>query len=171
MGRVLTLGLRRTRTRKGGRACFNASSEVLISGNPVHSRSGPEPVYVLHLQLKALAFGVKATRQDQQKTRLEVVEQVRRAYYCAVVHAQSALDSLEASLPYCDESKRLAAENPNRETILASDFLGVDAQLLKTQNAVSDAKDQAASASERLNDLIGPDIYTQFRSHPAMTRS
>jgi outer membrane protein TolC len=118
--------------------------------------------YRLHLQLKALAFGLEATRQDQQKTRLEIVDQVRRAYY-TVVQAQSALDSIEASLPYYEESKRLAAENLNRETILASDLLGADAQLLKTQNAVSDAKDQFATASERLNDLMGRDIHAQFR--------
>ena len=118
--------------------------------------------YGLHLQLKALAFGAEATRQDQQKTRLEIVDQVRRAYY-AVVQAQSALDSLEASLPWYEESKRLAAENLNGETILASDLLDADAQLPKPQNAVSDAKDQVASASERLNDLMGRDIHTQFR--------
>ena len=118
--------------------------------------------YRLHLQLKALAFGVEATRQDQQKTRLEIVDQVRRAYY-TLVRAQSTLDSLEASLPYYKESKRLASENLKRETVLASDLLGADAQLLKTQNAVSDAGDQVASASEKLNDLMGRDIHTRFR--------
>jgi outer membrane protein TolC len=66
--------------------------------------------YQLHLQLKALALGLEGTRQDQVKTRLEVVDQVRRAYY-AVVEAQSALDSLQASLPYYRESHRLAAVN------------------------------------------------------------
>jgi hypothetical protein len=39
----------------------------------------------------------------------------------------------------------------------------VDAQLLKTQNAVNDVKDQVVSAIERLNDLMGRDIYAQFR--------
>jgi outer membrane protein TolC len=118
--------------------------------------------YRLHLQLKALSLGLQATQQEQEKTRLEVIDQVRRAYY-AVVQAQSGLDSLEASLPYYRESKRLASENLRRETILESDLLGADAQLLKTQNAVSDAKDQFAAASEKLNDLIGRDIHVQFR--------
>ncbi|MBV9677630.1 MAG: TolC family protein, partial [Acidobacteriaceae bacterium] len=118
--------------------------------------------YRIHLQLKALALGVAATRQEEQKTRLEVVDQVRRAYY-TVTQAQSALDSLEASLPYYEESKRLAHENRNRETILESDLLGADAQLLKIQNAISDSKDQVATASERLNDLMGRDIHTPFR--------
>jgi outer membrane protein TolC len=118
--------------------------------------------YRLHLQLKALSLGLQATQQEQEKTRLEVIDQVRRAYY-AVVQAQSGLDSLEASLPYHRESKRLASENLRRETILESDLLGADAQLLKTQNAVSDAKDQFAAASEKLNDLIGRDIHVQFR--------
>jgi outer membrane protein TolC len=118
--------------------------------------------YKLHLQLKALALGVEATRRDQEKTRLEVVNQIRQAYY-TVVQAQSALESLAASLPYYQESKRLAGENLKRETILESDLLGADAQLLKTRNAVSDAKDQVATASEKLNDLMGRDIHTLFR--------
>ena len=112
--------------------------------------------------MKALALGLEGTRQDQEKTRLEVVDQVRRAYY-AVVEAQSALDSLQASLPYYQESHRLALENRGKETILESDLLNADAQLLKIQNAISDASDRVASASERLNDLMGRDIHTQFR--------
>jgi outer membrane protein TolC len=118
--------------------------------------------YQLHLQLKALELGLAGSRQDQEKTRLEVVDQVRRAYY-AVVEAQSALDSLQASLPYYQESHRLALENCGKETILESDLLNADAQLLKIQNAISDASDRVASASERLNDLMGRDIHTQFR--------
>jgi outer membrane protein TolC len=118
--------------------------------------------YQLHLQLKALDLGLKGTRQDQEKTRLEVVDQVRRAYY-AVVEAQSALDSLQASLPYYQESHRLALTNRGKETILESDLLNADAQLLKVQSAISDAGDSVASASEQLNDLMGRDIHTQFR--------
>lgn len=118
--------------------------------------------YQLHLQLKALALGLEGTRQDQEKARFEVVDQVRRAYY-AVVEAQSALESLQASLPYYQESHRLASENRGKETILESDLLNADAQLLKIQNAISDANDGVASASERLNDLMGRDVHTQFQ--------
>jgi outer membrane protein TolC len=118
--------------------------------------------YQLHLQLKALELGLDGTRQNQAKTRLEVVDQVRRAYY-AVVEAQSALDSLQASLPYYQESRRLASENRGKETILESDLLNANAQFLKIQNAISDASDRVASVSEKLNDLMGRDIHTQFR--------
>jgi outer membrane protein TolC len=118
--------------------------------------------YQLHLQLKALALGLEGTRQDQEKTRQEVVDQVRRAYY-SIVETQSVLDSLQASLPYYEESHRLALENRGKETILESDLLNARAQLLKTQNAISDETDRLASASEKLNDLMGRDIHTQFR--------
>ena len=118
--------------------------------------------YQLHLQLKALALGLEGTRQDQEKTRQDVVDQVRRAYY-AVVETQSVLDSLQASLPYYEESHRLASENRGKETTLESDLLNAGAQLLKTQNAIADATDRVASASEKLNDLMGRDIHTQFR--------
>lgn len=118
--------------------------------------------YQLHLQLKALALGLEGTRQDQEKTRQEVVDQVRRAYY-SVIETQSVLDSLQASLPYYEESHRLALANRGKETILESDLLNAGAQLLKTQNAISDAMDRVASVSEKLNDLMGRDIHTQFR--------
>jgi outer membrane protein TolC len=93
---------------------------------------------------------------------LEVIDSVRRAYN-EVAEAQSALDSLQSSLPYYEESKRLALENRRRETILESDLLSADAQLLKTQNAIRDAGDRVASAAEKLNDLMGRDIHTRFR--------
>jgi outer membrane protein TolC len=125
-------------------------------------------LYRINLELKALGLGVEATRQEQEKTRLEVIDQVRRVYY-TVVQAQSALDSLEASLPFYRESKRLAGENFKRETVLESDLLGADAQLLNTENAVRDAEDQVASASERLNDLMGQDVHAQFRVVPINT--
>jgi outer membrane protein TolC len=73
------------------------------------------------------------------------------------------LDSLQASLPYYRESHRLAFVNLGKETILASDLLNADAQLLKIQNALSDASDRVASASEKLNDLMSRDVHTQFR--------
>jgi outer membrane protein TolC len=118
--------------------------------------------YQLHLQLKALALGLEGTRQDQEKARQDVVDQVRRAYY-ALVETQSVLDTHQASLPYYEESHRLALENRGKETILESDLLNAGAQLLKTQNAISDATDRVASVSEKLNDLMGRDIHTQFR--------
>jgi outer membrane protein TolC len=118
--------------------------------------------YRLRLQLKALSLGVDATRQDRERTRLDVIDKVRWAYN-EVAEAQSALDSLQASLPYYKESKRLATENLRRETILESDLLGADTQLLKTQNAIRDAGDKLAAAAEKLNDLMGRDIHTGFR--------
>jgi outer membrane protein TolC len=79
------------------------------------------------------------------------------------VEAQSELDSLEASLPFYEETKRLAGENLRRETILESGLLGADAQLLRTQNAINDAQDQVAAAAEKVNDLMGRDIHAAFR--------
>ena len=94
-----------------------------------------------------------------------MIDEVRRAYY-AVVEAQSVLDSVQASLPYYEESHRLALENRGKETILQSDLLNANAQLVKIKNEISDATDQCASASEKLNDLMGRDIHTQFRVAP-----
>jgi len=118
--------------------------------------------YKLHLQLSALSLGVAGSREDERKKRLETIDQVRRAYY-DVVDAQSQLDSLEASLPYYRESNRLAVEHKKTETILESDLMRSGVQLLKTENSIGEAADQLAGAAEKLNDLMGRDIHTQFR--------
>ena len=118
--------------------------------------------YRLHLMLKALSLGVAAKREDQQKQRLDTIDQVRRAYF-DVAKAQSQLDSVRLSLPYYQESKRLAERNFKTEAILQSQVLQAEVQFEKNQNAMSDATDQLASAMEKLNDLLGRDIHAQFR--------
>jgi outer membrane protein TolC len=159
---------------EGSLGVYSATGPIPATNQTIHVARKPVGViggsvmqplstqYRLHLELKALSLSVDATRQDRDKARSEVIDQVRRAYN-EVAEAQSALDSLQSSLPYYEESKRLAVENRRRETILESDLLGADAQLLKTQNAISDAGDRVASAAEKLNDLMGRDIHTRFR--------
>jgi outer membrane protein TolC len=159
---------------QGSLGVYSATGPIPATDQTIHVARKPVGVvfgsvmqplstqYRLHLQLKALSLGVDATRQDREKARFEVIDQVRRAYN-EVAEAQSAFDSLQSSLPYYEESKRLALENRRQEAILESDLLGADAQLLKTQNAIRDAGDRVASAAEKLNDLIGRDIHTRFR--------
>jgi len=43
-------------------------------------------------------------------------------------------------------------------------LLNADAQLLKIKNAISDASDKVASASESLNDLMGRDVQATTHS-------
>ncbi|MGA8598790.1 MAG: TolC family protein [Bryobacteraceae bacterium] len=159
---------------QGSLGVYGATGPIPATDQTIHAARKPVGVvfgsvaqplstqYRLHLQLKALSLGVEGTRQDREKTRLEVIDQVRRAYN-EIAEAQSALGSLQSSLPYYEESKRLAQANRRRETILESDLLAIDAQLLKTQNAIRDAGDRVASAAEKLNDLMGRDIHTPFR--------
>jgi outer membrane protein TolC len=159
---------------QGSLGVYSATGPIPATDQTIHVARKPVGVifgsvmqplstqYRLHLQLKALSLGVDAARQDREKARLEVIDRVRRAYN-EFAKAQSALDGLQSSLPYYEESKRLAHENRRRETILESDLLRADAQLLKTQNAIRDASDHVPSAAEKLNDLMGRDIHTRFR--------
>lgn len=159
---------------QGSLGVYSATGPIPATDQTVHIPRKPAGVlfgsvtqplstqYRLHLQLKALSLGVESTMQDREKTRLEIIDQVRRTYN-EIAEQQSALDSLQASLPYYEESKRLATENLRRETILESDLLGADAQLLKTQIAIRDASDELSAAAEKLNDLMGRDIHMRFR--------
>jgi outer membrane protein TolC len=129
------------------------------------SASASQPITNLirfHFELKSLELVFEESKEDERKQKLETVDSVRRAYY-AVVESQSDLDSKEASLPYYRESVRVATEDSNRETILTSDLLKSKAQLLQAENAVNHDEDQLVSAQQKLNDLMGRDIHTQFR--------
>ena len=160
--------------QQGSLGVYSATGPIPATDQTVHIARKPAGVlygsvtqplstqYRLHLQLKALALGVESTMQDREKTRLEIIDQVRRTYN-EIAERQSALNSLQASLPYYEESQRLATENLKRETVLESDLLGADAQLVKTQNAIRDASDELSAAAEKLNDLMGRDIHTRFR--------
>jgi len=65
-----------------------------------------------------------------------------------------------------EETKRVAAQYLTQEAVLRSDVLEAEAKLAQARYQVVDFNNTLQSQKEQLNDLLGRDIETPFRTEP-----
>jgi outer membrane protein TolC len=113
---------------------------------------------------------VKALKLERQiesaklaERRAAVVEQVRKAYY-RLLETQSALESVEQSLPLYEETVRLTQVGLKLETVLESQRLKAEAEVAKVQLEAVKLRNPIATQKEALNELIGRPVNTSFRT-------
>jgi outer membrane protein TolC len=95
--------------------------------------------------------------------RAAVAEQVRKAYY-QLLQTQSALESVEQSLPLYKETVRLAQVGLRLETVLASQQLKAEAQAAQVELEALKLRNPIATQMEALNELMGRPVHTPFRT-------
>ena len=117
-----------------------------------------------------LASGVKAHSLERQieaaklaERRAAVAEQVRKAYY-RLLETQSALESVEQSLPLYRETVRLATVGLKLETVLQSERLKAEAEAAKVELEALKLRNPIATQIEALNELMGRPVNTPFRT-------
>jgi outer membrane protein len=117
-----------------------------------------------------LGLGVKIRILDRQieaaklaERRAAVAEQVRKAYY-QLLETQSALESVEESLPLYRETVRLAHVGLRLETVLTSERLKAEAQTAKVELDALKLQNPIATQIEALNELMGRPVDTPFRT-------
>lgn len=117
-----------------------------------------------------LGLGVRAhevTRQLETaklaEQRAAVAERVRKAYY-RLLETQSALESVEQSLPLYHETVRLAAVGLRLETVLESQRLKAEADAAKMELEALKLRNPIATQIEALNELMGRPVHLQFRT-------
>lgn len=117
-----------------------------------------------------LGLGIKILTLEQQleaaklaERRAAVAEQVRKAYY-RLLETQSALESVEESLPLYRETARLAQVGLKLETTLASQRLKADAEVAKVELEALKLRNPIATQKEMLNELMGRPVNTPFRT-------
>ena len=117
-----------------------------------------------------LGLGVKAHSLEQQieaaklaEQRAAVAEQVRKAYY-RLLETQSALESVEQSLPFYRETVRLATVGLKLETVLQSERLKAEAEAAKVELEALKLSNPIATQIEALNELMGRPVNTPFRT-------
>ena len=117
-----------------------------------------------------LGLGVKLHDLDRQiesaklaEQRAAVAEQVRKAYY-RLLETQSALESVEQSLPLYRETVRLAKVGFKLETVLASQRLKAEAETAKVELDALKLRNPIATQMEALNELMGRPVTTRFRT-------
>ncbi|HEU0007342.1 MAG TPA: TolC family protein [Terriglobia bacterium] len=119
--------------------------------------------YWLGLQVKALDLGRQLEAAKLAERRAAVAEQVRKAYY-RLLETQSALESVEQSLPLYRETVRLAHVGLRLETVLPSQPLKAEAEAARVELEALKLRNPIATQIEALNELMGRPVNTSFRT-------
>src|SRR5688572_12446835 len=121
-------------------------------------------------QQRRLGLGVESLKLERQieaaklaERRATIAEQVRKAYY-RLLETQSALESVEKSLPLYRETVRLAKVGLRLETVLASQHLKAEAEAVRIELEALKLRNPIATQMEALNELLGRPVDTPFRT-------
>src|SRR5262249_93812 len=121
--------------------------------------------YRLALVDQQIKTGREIAQQELRGKQHEVVNHVKKAYY-AVLQTQSALQSVEQTLKLYQELDRVTGEYLARQVALKADSLEVKTRVQKTIYEMMTLRDQLEDQKEKLNDLLGRDIRTEFTVQP-----
>jgi outer membrane protein TolC len=122
-------------------------------------------LYKIRLAIREQELEVDLAKVKYQGNRQSVVADVKQAYY-AVLQTESALHAAEVAVAGYKETDRVMLEYLSEESVLKSNSLEVKAKLAQAQYQVAELNDTLQTQKEKLNDLLGRDIDTPFRTQP-----
>jgi outer membrane protein len=122
--------------------------------------------YRLGLVDRKIETGREIAAEQVRGKRLEVVNNVKRAYY-SLLQSQSALRSVEQTLKLYQELDRVTDQFVVQQAALRADSLEVKTRVEKVIYEAMTLRDQLEDQQEKLNNLLGRDIRTEFRVSPA----
>ena len=122
-------------------------------------------LYKIHLSIREQELSEDLNGEQYRQKRQSVLANVKQAYY-AVLQTESGLEAEEAAVKQYEETKRVAAQYLTQEAVLRSDVLEAEAKLAQARYQVVDFNNTLQSQKEQLNDLLGRDIETPFRTEP-----
>jgi outer membrane protein TolC len=127
-----------------------------------------QPLSQLHrirLNIKLVAVSGDISREQLRGQQQSVLNNVKRTYY-AIVQTESALDSVRQALAFYRELDRVTGDYVIQQVALKADDLEVKTRLAKTETEELTVSNQVSTLKERLNQLIGRDITTDFKVTP-----
>jgi len=119
----------------------------------------------LSLVDKKIKTGREIVREELRGKQQEIASNVKKAYY-AVLQSQSALQSVEQTLKLYYELDRVTDHFVIEQTALKADSLEVKTRVQKIVYEAMTLRDQLEDQKEKLNNLMGRDIGTEFRVRP-----
>jgi outer membrane protein TolC len=122
-------------------------------------------LYKIRLAIREQELEVELAKVKYQGNRQSLVADVKQAYY-AVLQTESALHAAEVTVAGYKETDRVMLEYLSEESVLKSNSLEVKAKLAQAQYQVAELNDTQQTQKEKLNDLLGRDIDTPFRTQP-----
>jgi len=120
-------------------------------------------LYQIHLALREEELSSDKTKQQYKGKQQTVVADVKQAYY-GVLQTESEMDVQKALVKQYQETDRLATQYLEQKSVLKSDSLDAKAQLAQAQQQLIVLRDNLQTQKEHLNDLLGRDIDTPFRT-------
>jgi outer membrane protein TolC len=120
-------------------------------------------LYKIHLAIREQQLSTDLAGQKYEQSRQSLVADVKQAYY-AILQTESGLDSERALVKQYQETERVAQQYLAQESVLKSDTLDVQAKLAQAEYQVSASEDTLQTQKEHLNDLLGRDLDTAFRT-------
>ncbi len=135
-----------------------------ITGNAYVQVAQPlSQLYKIHLFIREQQLSSELSSQQYRAKRQSLVADVKQAYY-ATLQTESALDVAQASVKQYEETDRVATNYLTQEAVLKSETLDVKAKLAQSRYQVIQLNDTLQTQKEHLNDLLGRDIATDFRT-------
>jgi outer membrane protein TolC len=114
-----------------------------------------------------------ATQNDNEQLRSQrqnVVANVKQDYY-ALLQTQSSIDDTNAYIKQYEETDRVTDQYLAQEAVLKSDSLTVKAQLAQYRYQLMELNNTLQTQKEQLNDLLGRNLDTDFRTEPVPAMS
>jgi outer membrane protein TolC len=135
-----------------------------ITGYAVASVAQPlTQLYKINLAVRMQELSVELSKEQFRGKQQSIVADVKQAYY-AILQAESALKAQKALILQYQETDRVASEYLAQESVLLSDSLEVKAKLAEAQHQMVVLKNNLDTDKEHLNNLLGRDIDTPFRT-------
>lgn len=122
-------------------------------------------LFRINLNIQSARINSQISNEDLRARRQSVASEVKTAYF-AVLQTQSAMEALEQSIKLYHELDRVTGDYVLQQVALKSQGLEVKAQLAKAEYDALKLRNTARSQKERLNQLLGQPIDTDFVVSP-----
>jgi outer membrane protein TolC len=137
-----------------------------ITGYAIAKAAQPiSQLYQIHLAVREQELSADLAGQSYKQNQQSVAASVKQAYY-ATLQTESALDAENALVKQYQETDRVALQYVSQESVLKSESLDVKAKLAQAEYQIVTLRDTLNIQKEQLNDLLGRDLDTPFRTQP-----
>lgn len=120
-------------------------------------------LYKINLYLRGQRLSIEEAEQQLREQKQTVVDDVRQAFY-KVVEIDNQIESTQVSIKQYEELDRITLQYVSEQVALESDSLEVKTKLAQEQLSLLKLQDKEQTAKETLNDLLGRNINTPFRT-------
>ncbi len=138
-----------------------STSEDFTTHVSVEAKQPIIGLYKIGLDVDRLKVYESRTRQDLRAKRQEIAKDVKEQYY-QILETQSALESTQESVAFYQSLTKVVGDKVKQKTELEYQLLDTEAKLAKAEYDGLKQRNSLLSEKERLNELMGRDIYTPF---------